>query len=178
VGHLEPLESQTGSRSTSGAMGFGFPGVRVDGNDVLPVLAVTRAALQRAREGTGPTLIEAYTYRMGAHTTSDDPTRYRIVGEVEAWKLKDPIERVKAYLVRNGAADQDFFDALERESDELAGRCARLPRHARPAAMTLFDHVYDERHPLVDEEREQFGAYLSELRGEPLTWRRRRSRRA
>ncbi len=80
----EPLERQTRIPLYQRASGFGFPGVRVDGNDVLACLAVTRAALQRAREGSGPTLIEAYTYRMGAHTTSDDPTRYRIASEVEA----------------------------------------------------------------------------------------------
>ena len=95
----EPIEKQTRIPLYQRAMGFGFPGIRVDGNDVLAVLAVTKAALQNAREGNGPTLVEAYTYRMGAHTTSDDPTRYRLTDELESWKLKDPIERVKAYLV-------------------------------------------------------------------------------
>ena len=70
--------------------GFGFPGLRVDGNDVLACFAVTRKAMQAAREGQGPTLIEAFTYRMGAHTTTDDPTRYRLAGELEAWKLRGP----------------------------------------------------------------------------------------
>ncbi len=80
------------------AHGFGFPGVRVDGNDVLAVYEVTKRALDSARVGGGPTLIEAYTYRIGAHTTSDDPTRYRIDAEVEVWKHRDPVERVKALL--------------------------------------------------------------------------------
>ncbi|HEY0357109.1 MAG TPA: thiamine pyrophosphate-dependent dehydrogenase E1 component subunit alpha, partial [Mycobacteriales bacterium] len=96
----EPLERQTRVPLYRRAAGFGFPGVRVDGNDVLATLAVTRSALERARQGEGPTLVEAYTYRMGAHTTSDDPTRYRIASEVEAWKLKDPIERVRSFLYK------------------------------------------------------------------------------
>ena len=89
----EPIERQTRIPLYQRALGFGFPGVRVDGNDVLATYAVTQAALNRAREGSGPTLVEAYTYRMGAHTTTDDPTRYRLSDDVEHWKLKDPIAR-------------------------------------------------------------------------------------
>ncbi len=158
----EPLERQTRIPLYQRASGFGFPGVRVDGNDVLACLAVTRAALQRAREGSGPTLIEAYTYRMGAHTTSDDPTRYRIASEVEAWKLKDPIERVKAHLIRIHGADQAFFDEVDRESDGLATHlregCLAMPD---PDPLSIFDHVYAGPHPLIDEERAQFAAYLA-----------------
>ena len=101
----EPIERQTRIPLYQRALGFGFPGVRVDGNDVLATYAVTQAALQRARDGQGPTFVEAYTYRMGAHTTTDDPTRYRLSGDVESWKLKDPIARVEAYLKRNGLGD-------------------------------------------------------------------------
>jgi len=162
----EPLEKQTRVPLYQRAAGFGFPGVRVDGNDVLAVLAVTRAALQRAREGSGPTLVEAYTYRMGAHTTSDDPTRYRIASEVEAWKLKDPIERLKAYLVRNGWADQAFMDALAAESDELAAHvrkgCLDMPD---PDPREMFDQVYGDEHPLMVEEKAQFAAYLDSFEG-------------
>ena len=158
----EPIERQSRIPLYRRAAGFGFPGVRVDGNDVLACLAVTKAALQNAREGSGPTLVEAYTYRMGAHTTSDDPTRYRLADELESWKLKDPIERVKAYLVRTGKADQAFFDAVEAESDELAAHvrkgCLDMPD---PEPLSIFDHVYADQHPLIDEEREQFGAYLA-----------------
>jgi 2-oxoisovalerate dehydrogenase E1 component alpha subunit len=161
-----PLERQSRVPLFQRAAGFGFPGIRVDGNDVLAVLAVTRAALQNAREGSGPTLVEAYTYRMGAHTTSDDPTRYRLTDELESWKLKDPIERVKAYLVRTGAADQAYFDQVEAESDELAAHvrkgCLEMPD---PEALSIFDHVYAEAHPLIDEEREQFAAYLDTFEG-------------
>ena len=105
----EPIERQSRIPLYRRSSGFGFPGVRVDGNDVLAVHAVTSEALERARSGNGPTLIEAYTYRMGAHTTSDDPTKYRLADELEHWRLKDPIERVRAYLSRHGAADDDFF---------------------------------------------------------------------
>ena len=96
----EPLERQTRVPLYQRAGGYGFPGVRVDGNDVLACLAVTRWALEECRTGNGPVLIEAFTYRMGAHTTSDDPTRYRLADELELWKLKDPIERVRVHLVR------------------------------------------------------------------------------
>jgi len=162
----EPIEKQTRIPLYQRAMGFGFPGIRVDGNDVLAVLAVTKAALQNAREGSGPTLVEAYTYRMGAHTTSDDPTRYRLTDELESWKLKDPIERLKAYLVRTGKIDQAFLDALDTESDELAAHvrtgCLEM---ADPEPLSIFDHVYAEAHPLIDEEREQFAAYLDTFEG-------------
>ena len=95
------------------AHGFGFPGVRVDGNDVLAVYEVTKRALDSARVGGGPTLIEAYTYRIGAHTTSDDPTRYRIDAEVEVWKHRDPVERVKALLVREYKVKNADFDGVD-----------------------------------------------------------------
>jgi 2-oxoisovalerate dehydrogenase E1 component alpha subunit len=165
----EPLERQTRIPLYRRAQGYGFPGVRVDGNDVLAVLAVTRAALQSAREGNGPTMIEAFTYRMGAHTTSDDPTRYRIADEVERWRLKDPVERVKAHLVRSGMADADFFDELQRESDELAAAlrqgCLDLPD---PSPLTVFDHVYADPHAVVSEERERAEAYLGSFEAAPF----------
>src|SRR3954454_10498566 len=118
----EAVERQTRVPLFQRASGFGFPGIRVDGNDVLACLAVSRLALDEARSGQGPTLIEAYTYRMGAHTTSDDPTRYRLSDELETWRLRDPIERVRAYLVREAGVEQDFFDALDAESEALAER--------------------------------------------------------
>ena len=162
----EPIEKQSRIPLYQRARGFGFPGIRVDGNDVLAVYAVTRAALQNAREGNGPTLVEAYTYRMGAHTTTDDPTRYRLSDELESWKLKDPIERLKALLVRTGKADASFFDAIEAESDELAAHvrkgCLEMPD---PSPLSIFDHVYNESHPLLEEEREQFSAYLDSFEG-------------
>jgi len=157
----EPLERQSRVPLYLRAPGFGFPGLRVDGNDVLACLAVTRKALQAAREGQGPTLIEAYTYRMGAHTTTDDPTRYRLAAELETWKLKDPIERVKAYLVRTESADERFFEALDAEADQVGARirkaCREMPD---PDPLAIFENVYAEPNLLLESEREQFAAYL------------------
>ncbi|MEZ5117802.1 MAG: pyruvate dehydrogenase (acetyl-transferring) E1 component subunit alpha [Candidatus Nanopelagicales bacterium] len=158
----EPLERQSRIPLYRRAAGFGFPGIRVDGNDVLAVLAVTQAALDAARDGEGPTLIEAFTYRMGAHTTSDDPTRYRVAAELEQWKLKDPIERVKSYLARSGKADAAFFKSVDAEAEAMAVRlrdgCRSMPD---PAPTSMFDHVYAEQHPLIDAERAQMQSYLA-----------------
>jgi len=157
----EPLERQSRIPLYQRARGFGFPGLRVDGNDVLACLAVTRAALRAAREGQGPTMIEAFTYRMGAHTTTDDPTRYRLASDLEAWKLRDPIERVKAYLVRSGAAAAGFFDEIDAEADRL-GRWLREACRAMPdpPPLSAFDHVYAGPHPVIDAERDAYAAYL------------------
>ncbi|MGI3785970.1 MAG: thiamine pyrophosphate-dependent dehydrogenase E1 component subunit alpha, partial [Janthinobacterium lividum] len=118
----EPIERQSRAPLYRRAAGFGFPGVRVDGNDALAVHAVTTAALDRARSGNGPTFIEAYTYRMGAHTTSDDPTKYRLADELEHWRARDPLSRVRTYLERSGAADAAFFDAVDADADAAATR--------------------------------------------------------
>ncbi|KQX49548.1 MULTISPECIES: pyruvate dehydrogenase (acetyl-transferring) E1 component subunit alpha [unclassified Streptomyces] len=156
----EPTEKQTRVPLYQRARGFGFPGVRVDGNDVLACLAVTKSALERARRGEGPTLVEAFTYRMGAHTTSDDPTKYRADEEREAWEAKDPILRLKAYLEREGNADEAFFEALEAESEALGKRVREGVRNMPdPDHMAIFENVYADGHALVDEERAQFAAY-------------------
>src|SRR5207249_5328224 len=94
-----PVSEQTGSKSLAQkAFAYGFDGVRVDGNDLLAVYAVTKAAADKARSGGGPTMIEAVTYRMGPHSSSDDPTRYRSKDEVDTWAKRDPIERVRKYV--------------------------------------------------------------------------------
>jgi pyruvate dehydrogenase E1 component alpha subunit len=160
----EPLEKQSRIPLYQRARGFGFPGLRVDGNDVLACYAVTQKALQAAREGQGPTLIEAFTYRMGAHTTTDDPTRYRLASELEMWKLKDPIERVRAYLVRGGLGQKtepEFFADVDAEAKQVGARvreaCRNMPD---PPPLALFDHVYAEPTALLRAEREQYAAYL------------------
>lgn len=102
------------------AEGFGFPGVRVDGNDVLAVLAVTRWAVDRARAGEGPALIESFTYRMGPHTTSDDPRRYREPGELEHWQALDPILRLRRHLDAEQLADEEFYVRADADAAELA----------------------------------------------------------
>ncbi|MFJ7996961.1 pyruvate dehydrogenase (acetyl-transferring) E1 component subunit alpha [Streptomyces sp. NPDC096310] len=156
----EPTEKQTRVPLYQRAQGFGFPGVRVDGNDVLACLAVTRSALERARRGEGPTLVEAFTYRMGAHTTSDDPTKYRADEETEAWQAKDPILRLRRYLEREGQADAAFFAELEAESETLGKRVREVVRAMpQPDSMAMFDHVYADGNALVDEERAGFAAY-------------------
>ncbi|MFC5909692.1 pyruvate dehydrogenase (acetyl-transferring) E1 component subunit alpha [Streptacidiphilus monticola] len=163
----EPTERQTRVPLYRRADGYGFPGIRVDGNDVLACLAVSRWALDHARSGQGPVLVEAFTYRMGAHTTSDDPTRYRISDEVEEWKLKDPIARVKAYLTREGWADAEFFEAVEAESEQLARRVREGVRTMPdPDPVSIFEHVYAEENALVDEERREYVAYAASFEGE------------
>jgi 2-oxoisovalerate dehydrogenase E1 component alpha subunit len=162
----EPTERQTRVPIYQRAAGFGFPGVRVDGNDVLAVLAVTRAALEHARSGEGPMLVEAFTYRMGAHTTSDDATRYRLDEETEEWAAKDPIARLKAYLAKEGLADEAFFAEVEAESDALAKRVREGVRAMPdPEPMAIFDNIYADGHALVDEERAQFAAYQASFEG-------------
>lgn len=162
----EPLERQTRIPLYQRAAGFGFPGVQVDGNDVLATYAVTQAALQRAREGGGPTLIEAYTYRMGAHTTTDDPTRYRLSDEVETWKLRDPLARVEAYLRRGGLADQAFFDGIAAEADELGARLrAGVQALPEPTPHQLFDNVYAEIPDELVVQRDGYDDYLATFEG-------------
>lgn len=160
----EPTTRQTRVPLYQRAAGFGFPGVRVDGNDVLAVHAVTTEALQRAREGSGPSLIEAFTYRMGAHTTTDDPTRYRHSDEVESWKLRDPLERVRAYLRRVNAVDERFFTDVEDEAERLGEALRDQVRAlADPDPTTLFDQVFVEQTPEIAAERDEFRTWSASL---------------
>jgi pyruvate dehydrogenase E1 component alpha subunit len=127
---------------------------------------VSRWALDECRHGNGPVLIEAFTYRMDAHTTTDDPTRYRMSDELEHWKLKDPIARVKVYLTRNGLADQEFLDGVEEEAEELGAHlregCKALPD---PDPLSIFDQVYVEQTDELAEQRDGFAAYLASFEG-------------
>jgi pyruvate dehydrogenase E1 component alpha subunit len=158
----EPLERQTRIPLFQRAWGFGFPGIRIDGNDVLACLAVSRHMTQRARDGGGPALIEAFTYRMGAHTTSDDPTRYRLDSDVEAWRLRDPLERVRSYLHKQQLVDDGFFEQLQQESDELAVRLREGVRALPdPTPEAMFEHAYAEPHHTVDTQRRQYADYLA-----------------
>ncbi|GAA2384505.1 pyruvate dehydrogenase (acetyl-transferring) E1 component subunit alpha [Streptomyces glaucosporus] len=163
----EPTERQSRVPIYQRAAGFGFPGVRVDGNDVLAVLAVTRAALEHARSGQGPMLVEAFTYRMGAHTTSDDPSRYRKDAEREEWEAKDPILRMRTYLEKEGLIDEAWLSGLDEESDALAQRVREAIRTMPdPDTMAIFENVYADGHALVDEERAQFAEYLASFADE------------
>ncbi|MDI9947553.1 MULTISPECIES: pyruvate dehydrogenase (acetyl-transferring) E1 component subunit alpha [Rhodococcus] len=162
----EPVSLQSRVSIAARGRGFGVPSVRVDGNDVLAVIAVTRAALERAREGSGPTLIEAVTYRMGPHTTSDDPSRYRPAALDEEWKRKDPLDRIRALLESAGAIDDGYLAAVQQRADDTAAALRRgCLETVEPEPMSLFDNVYAEPHPLVDEERRQFAAYLDSFEG-------------
>jgi pyruvate dehydrogenase E1 component alpha subunit len=124
---------------------YGFPGVVVDGNDLLAVHAVTLAAVGRARAGEGPTLIEARTYRMGPHTTADDPTRYLDQAEYEAWKARDPIERVQRYLTARGLWDAGAAETAEKEiAAEIDHAVDWAESYPAPSVDDLFTHVYAE----------------------------------
>lgn len=140
--------------------GFGVPGVRVDGNDVLACYAVAQEALERARSGGGPTLIEAFTYRMGAHTTSDDPTRYRTREEEQMWRDRDPIDRVVALLKAEDAWDEDWAAQVEVEADELAVHVREYVRGlGRPTSTSMFEHVYATDHSVLATDRAFFEKY-------------------
>ncbi|GIJ00036.1 pyruvate dehydrogenase E1 component alpha subunit [Sediminihabitans luteus] len=140
--------------------GFGIPSVRVDGNDVLASYAVMDEALERARSGGGPTFVEAYTYRMGAHTTSDDPTRYRSRSEEEHWRRRDPIDRLAALLRAEGAWDDAWAADVEAEADGLGEHLRTYVRAIEaPPASSMFDHVYASEHGTVSAERAWHAEY-------------------
>jgi 2-oxoisovalerate dehydrogenase E1 component subunit alpha len=159
-----PAERQARVPVAQRAAGFGFPGIRVDGNDVLACLTVVGWALEHARSGNGPVLVEALTYRMGPHTTSDDPSRYRDPAEAAEWAQRDPITRLRRLLDRRGLADEQFLAGLDAEAAALSQRIrdgvTGLPD---PPADDLFRHVYAEPHPLVEEERAEYQAFLSRM---------------
>ncbi len=146
--------------------GFGVPGVRIDGNDVLASYAVTAKHMDDARAGKGPSLIEALTYRIGAHTTSDDPTRYRDDEEVEYWKARDPITRFEKFLRRNGIA-QDFFDEVEHAGELLSAEIREATFALKnPPIENMFKHVYSEQHPVIDEQLAWLEGYEASFGGE------------
>jgi pyruvate dehydrogenase E1 component alpha subunit len=123
---------------------------------VLAVYEVTKRAIEHARVGGGPTLIEAFTYRMGAHTTSDDPTRYRVDAEVEVWKHRDPVERVKSLLVHEYKVKKAALSEITAEADAMALQLREdVLAMGRPDPITMFDHAYAAPHPLIDEGRRE-----------------------
>lgn len=157
----EPVGLQAQRPIAERAPGFGIPSVRVDGNDVLAVLAVTRSALDRARSGGGPTFVEAVTYRMGPHTTADDPTRYRDPAELEQWAAKDPLSRVAAYLRAEGVLTEERLAAIAAKADSVAAEmragCLAL---VDPDPLSVFDNVYAEPHTGIARERDHYSRYL------------------
>lgn len=157
----EPVSLQAQRPIADRAPGFGVPSVRVDGNDVLAVLAVTRAALDRARSGGGPTFIEAVTYRMGPHTTADDPSRYRDAAEVEQWRGKDPLTRVEAYLDAQGALSEERKARIAGKADAVAAEMrAGITSLVDPDPLSVFDNVYAEPHTGIARQRDHYSRYL------------------
>lgn len=157
----EPVSLQAQRPIADRAPGFGVPSVRVDGNDVLAVLAVTRAALDRARSGGGPTFIEAVTYRMGPHTTADDPARYRDAAEVEKWRGKDPLTRVEAYLDAQGALTEERKARIAGKADAVAAEMrAGITSLVDPDPLSVFDNVYAEPHTGIARQRDHYSRYL------------------
>lgn len=156
----EPTTRQSTVPLAQRGAGFGIPSVRYDGNDVVASYAVARWALEHARAGRGPVLIEAFTYRMGAHTTSDDPTKYRTRADEAYWAERDPIERLETYLRAQGALTDEHVEAARAEAKELGRRTREAVKGwERPATATIFDHVYAEPHATVEAERAWFARY-------------------
>jgi pyruvate dehydrogenase E1 component alpha subunit len=141
--------------------GFGVPGIRIDGNDVLASYAVTAKHMDDAREGAGPFMIEALTYRIGAHTTSDDPTKYRDASEVEYWKARDPLARFETFLRRQGIS-QDFFDEVDEAGEKLSAEIREATfALTTPPVENMFKYVYSDPHPRIQEQLDWIKKYES-----------------
>ncbi len=133
------------------ALAYGMPGIQVDGNDVFAMYAVTKEAVERARRGDGPTLIEAYTFRMGAHTTSDDPTVYRDDSEVDAWKDKDPIDRLRKYLIAQGLWDENQEAQYSEEKEKFVKETfEEVEKTGLTSLEDTFDYVYAQKTPILE----------------------------
>ncbi|HEY7542693.1 MAG TPA: pyruvate dehydrogenase (acetyl-transferring) E1 component subunit alpha [Methylomirabilota bacterium] len=151
-----PLKKQTHSRTIAQkALAYGLPGLQVDGNDVLAVYAAAREAVERARAGDGPTLIECVTYRLGVHTTADDPTKYRSEAEVAMWEQKDPLTRFRAYLEKRNLLEEDLE---QRVDEEIAEAIRRFESTPPPDPLVMFDHAYAELPPDVQAQRDAMAA--------------------
>lgn len=152
-----PRSHQTASSSLSiKSVAYGMEGVSIDGNDLLAVIAATRIAVDRARQGGGPTMIEAVTYRQGAHSTSDDPRAYRKDHEVSEWKRKDPIARFRSYLEQRGLWSEKKNEALEKEiKREIAELLHRVEKEGVPPLESIFERVFAEMTPQLREQLEE-----------------------
>ncbi|MCS7311752.1 MAG: pyruvate dehydrogenase (acetyl-transferring) E1 component subunit alpha [Acidobacteria bacterium] len=159
-----PLKRQTAARSIAvKAVAYGLEGIRVDGNDVLAVYVATKRAVEKARADGGPTLIEALTYRVGAHSTSDDPRRYRSDEEVQQWHTKDPIERFRRYLEWRGYWSELQQESLAEEVRDLINRTVEdVEKIPPPPVESLFDDVYARIPRHLQEQKEAYLAYLKE----------------
>jgi pyruvate dehydrogenase E1 component alpha subunit len=160
-----PRSRQTRARTLAQkATAYGFPGIQVDGNDLLAVYVATREAVDRARQGAGPTLIEAVTYRLSMHTTADDPTKYRSEDEVKAWEAKEPLPRFRRYLEQKGVVNEKLHAELEAEVEaEIRQAVERAEARMRPDLLDIFDHLYAERPPELEAQREELVRDLAEV---------------
>jgi 2-oxoisovalerate dehydrogenase E1 component alpha subunit len=145
--------------------GFGIPGIQIDGNDVLASYAVTRKNLDDARSGRGPRMIEALTYRVGAHTTSDDPTKYRLDAELASWVAKDPIARYEKFLRGKGVEESFFTEVTTEAEDFSADLRARTLALVAPPTDVMFDHVYSEPHPVIEAQKSWHADYEASFGG-------------
>ncbi len=159
-----PVSRQTASRTIAQkAVAYGFPGIQVDGNDALAMYAASREALERARSGGGPTLIEAFTYRLSNHTTSDDATRYRTKDEVEAWARKDPIERFRAFLKGKGLWDEALEARINQEAEDMINRAVEEAESTPPPRPEdYFIHTYKDMPPQLADELADLQDFLKE----------------
>jgi pyruvate dehydrogenase E1 component subunit alpha len=160
-----PVKKQTHSRTIAQkALAYGLPGLQVDGNDVLAVYAASREAVERARDGDGPTLIECVTYRLGVHTTADDPTKYRSEEEVKEWERKDPLTRFAAYMEKKNLLEA----GLDEQVDADIARAVAAFEAVGPAdPLTMFDHVYAELPAHLAAQREALARRLGEAAARP-----------
>jgi len=143
-------------------IGYGVASEQVDGNDPAAMLSVLRAAVEYARSGRGPFLVEAHTYRMEAHTNADDATRYRDDAEVAGWSGKDPVVRLERYLRSVGAMDDALAEGIAAEAESFAAQVReRMNADVEAEPSELFDHVYATPTPQLVEQREQVAAELA-----------------
>lgn len=153
-----PVNKQTRSKTIAQkAVAYGMPGIQVDGNDVLAVYSATREAIERARSGGGPTLIECVTYRVMMHTTADDPSRYRKEEEVEDWRNKDPLRRYMKYLSDKGLLDSDLQAEIEKDIEvqiETAVKNAEAHMSGDLGQFDIFQHLFSELPPHIRRQQE------------------------
>ena len=165
-----PRTKQTRSETIAQkALAYGIPGIQVDGNDILATYAAAKEAVDRARSGGGPTLIECVTYRLTVHTTADDPRRYRTEEEVEKWKKRDPITRFQKYLVGKGLLSEDKIVSIKSavlEQIQAAVDNAEEQMKKMGDPMNMFDFAYAEMSPSLLEQQEAFAREMAELNGE------------
>jgi 2-oxoisovalerate dehydrogenase E1 component alpha subunit len=156
-----PVRVQSRTPLFERAAGFGMPSIQIDGNDVLMSYAATRLSMDAARSGQGPHFIEALTYRIGAHTTSDDPSKYQDDDELAFWQAHDPIDRFRTYLHGLGVEEQFFKDVATEAEDYAADIRARILALEDPPMKDIFAHVFTEDHPVITQERQWLENYTA-----------------